>query len=63
FEESMEPKSVGKVLKLIAESYSNLKYVNISVLEFSEISIYNNIHSSPRLQHLDISFCKITDNY
>ncbi|CAI2197574.1 17584_t:CDS:2, partial [Funneliformis geosporum] len=61
FEESMKPKSIGKVLKLIAESYSNLKYVNISALEFSEILICNNIRFSPRLQHLDISFCKITD--
>jgi len=28
----MESESVGKVLKLIAESYTNLKYLNISVL-------------------------------
>src|ERR1044072_4256802 len=82
----------GKVLKLIAESYPNLEYLNISNLgggfrsendigltaianschrleylnisnrtEFSEISICNIIRSCPRLQHLDLSFCKITD--
>src|SRR5436305_10362412 len=82
----------GKVLKLIAKSYPNLKYLNISALreefksendiglsaitqschkleylnisnrtEFSEISICNIIHSCLRLQHLNLSFCKITD--
>ncbi|PKK58181.1 hypothetical protein RhiirC2_796721 [Rhizophagus irregularis] len=82
----------GKVLKLIAESYPNLEYLNISNLrgefwlkndigltaianscykleclniskytEFSEISICNIIRSCPRLQQLDLSFCKITD--
>src|SRR5436190_22950991 len=29
--------------------------------EFSEISICNVIHSCPRLQQLDLGFCKITD--
>ncbi|CAI2200339.1 12779_t:CDS:2, partial [Funneliformis geosporum] len=32
FEGSMESESVGKVLKLIAESYPNLEYLNISAL-------------------------------
>ncbi len=32
FEGSMESESIGKVLKLIVESYPNLKYLNISVL-------------------------------
>ena len=87
----MKSKSIGKVLKLIVESYPNLNYFNISALcnsfaendeglcaiansyhkleclniskhtEFSEISICNIIHSCPRLQQLDLSFCKITD--
>ncbi|CAI2176929.1 16026_t:CDS:2 [Funneliformis geosporum] len=60
-----------KVLKLIAELYLNLKYLNISALhgsfgsendiEFSEISIYNVIYSCPRFQQLDLSYCVITD--
>ncbi|GBB91053.1 hypothetical protein RclHR1_18160005 [Rhizophagus clarus] len=87
---SIKPESIGNVLKLIAESYPNLKYLNISTLcsefgndkglcaitnscykieclnisrrtEFSEISICSVIRSCPRLQHLDLSFCKITD--
>ncbi|CAI2191200.1 2961_t:CDS:1, partial [Funneliformis geosporum] len=33
FEGSMEPELVGKVLKLIAESYPNLEYLNISILD------------------------------
>ena len=32
FRESMKFESIGKVLKLIAESYPNLKYLNISAL-------------------------------
>ncbi len=32
FRESMKFKFIGKVLKLIAESYPNLKYLNISAL-------------------------------
>src|SRR3954466_10178815 len=32
FGESMKSESIGKVLKLIAESYPNLKYLNISAL-------------------------------
>ncbi|GET67369.1 uncharacterized protein OCT59_022632 [Rhizophagus irregularis] len=82
----------GKILKLIAKSYSNLEYLNISAIrgsfnlendkglcaitnscykieclnisrrtEFSETSICSVIRSCPRLQHLDLSFCKITD--
>src|SRR5579871_2719623 len=82
----------GKILKLIAESYSNLEYLNISAIhgsfnskndkglcaianschrleylnisnrtEFSEISICNVIRSCPGLQHLDLSFCKISN--
>ncbi|RIA79207.1 hypothetical protein C1645_841263 [Glomus cerebriforme] len=88
---SMKPESIGNVLKLIAESYPNLKYLNISALcssgfgndkglcaianscykieclnisrrtEFSETSICNVIRSCPRLQQLNLSFCKITD--
>ena len=92
FEESMKSVSIGKVLKLIAKSYSNLKYLNISNLykefwpkndisltvianschklkylnisnhiKFSKISICNVIYSCPRLQHLNFSFCKITN--
>ncbi|PKB96281.1 RNI-like protein [Rhizophagus irregularis] len=83
---------IGKTLKLIAKSYPNLEYLNISALrlrfksendiglsaianschrleylnisnrtEFSEISICNVIRSCPRLQHLDLSFCKISN--
>jgi hypothetical protein len=82
---------IGKTLKLIAKSYPNLKYLNISTLrglrgkndigltaiaelchkleylnisnhtEFSEQSICNIIRSSPRLQHLYLGFCEITD--
>jgi hypothetical protein len=89
---SMESESVGKVLKLIAESYPNLEYLDISALrggskpendinltaianschrleylnisnrtEYSETSICNVIRSCPKLRHLDLSFCKITD--
>ncbi|POG60687.1 hypothetical protein GLOIN_2v1787560, partial [Rhizophagus irregularis DAOM 181602=DAOM 197198] len=90
FEESTD--CIGKTLKLIAKSYPNLEYLNISALrlrfksendiglsaianschrleylnisnrtEFSEISICNVIRSCPRLQHLDLSFCKISN--
>src|ERR1044072_3747943 len=83
---------IGKVLKLIAKSYPNLEYLNISALrvrfksendiglsaianschrleylnisnrtEFSEISICDVIRSCPRLRHLDLSFCKISN--
>ena len=93
---------VGKVLKLIAELYPDLKYLNITAMcfnftrhtrhicrvrvkndiglcaianschkleylnishraEFTETSICNVICSCPRLQHLDLSFCKITN--
>ncbi|PKK73422.1 hypothetical protein RhiirC2_823570 [Rhizophagus irregularis] len=83
---------IGKTLKLIAKSYPNLEYLNISTLhgrfkiendiglsaianschkleclnifghtEFSEVSICNVIRSCPKLQHLNLSFCKITD--
>src|SRR5579871_4883442 len=90
FEGSMD--CTGKNLKLIAESYPNLEYLNISAIhgsfnsendkglcaianschrleylnisnrtEFSEISICNVIRSCPGLQHLDLSFCKISN--
>ncbi|GES83078.1 hypothetical protein GLOIN_2v1790945 [Rhizophagus clarus] len=90
FEGSMD--CTGKILKLIAKSYPNLKYLNISAIhgsfnseydiglsaianschrleylnisnrtEFSEISICNVIRSCPRLWHLDLSFCKISN--
>ncbi|CAI2189889.1 5881_t:CDS:2 [Funneliformis geosporum] len=99
---------VGKVLKLIAKIYPDLKYLNISArcfscrqvrngishfrhicqvrgnsdidisaittschkleyldishrMEFTETSICNIIHSCPRLQHLNLSFCNITN--
>ncbi|GBC10348.1 hypothetical protein RclHR1_09560002 [Rhizophagus clarus] len=87
----MKNESIGKVLKLIVESYPNLAYLNISTLcssfaeidigltaianschklkclnifkhtDFSETSICNVIRSCPRLQQLDLGFCKITD--
>src|ERR1051325_479589 len=90
FEGSMD--CTGKILKLIAKSYPNLEYLNISAIcgsfnsendkglcaianscykieclnisrrtEFSETSICSVIRSCPRLQHLDLSFCKITN--
>ncbi len=49
-------------LTAIANSCHKLECLNISKhTEFSEISICNIIRSCPRLQQLDLSFCKITD--
>ncbi|CAI2186013.1 5453_t:CDS:2 [Funneliformis geosporum] len=49
-------------LTAIADSCHKLEYLNISNrTEFSEISICNVIRSYPRLQQLDLSYCKITD--
>ena len=90
FEESTD--CTGKILKLIAKSYSNLEYLNISTLpesiesendidlsaiaqschkleylnischtEIIEISICDIIYSCPRLQHLEFSYCKFTN--
>ena len=90
FEKSIDP--TGEALKLMAKSYPNLKYLNISALynrfrpkndidltaiansclkleylnisnrtEFSEKSICNVICSCPRLQHISLIFCGITD--
>ena len=49
-------------LYAIARSCHKLEYLNISHrTDIYELSICNVIHSCPRLQHLDLSFCKITD--
>ena len=49
-------------LTAIANSCLKLEYLNISNrTEFSEKSICNVICSCPRLQHLDLSFCEISD--
>ncbi|CAI2195138.1 14545_t:CDS:1, partial [Funneliformis geosporum] len=49
-------------LTAIADLCHKLKYLNIfNRTEFSEISICNVIHSCPRLQQLDFSYCEITD--
>src|SRR6266540_3645589 len=49
-------------LTAIANSCHKLECLNIfKHTEFSEISICNIIRSCPRLQQLDLSFCKITD--
>ncbi|PKK56653.1 hypothetical protein RhiirC2_799581 [Rhizophagus irregularis] len=51
-----------KGLCAIADSCHKLEYLNISNrTEFSEISICNVIHFCLRLQHLDLSFCKISN--
>src|SRR3989337_2325592 len=78
-----------KTLNRIAESYPNLKYLNLQkneyvssnmgiiigeglfaiarschkleYLDICELSICNVIRSCPRLQQLDLGFCKITD--
>ena len=50
-----------KGLCAIAQSCHKLEYLNISCRkEFSEIAIWNVIHSCPRIQQLDIYECKIT---
>src|SRR6266496_2321240 len=52
----------GKGLYAIVQSCHKLEYLNISHhTDICELSICNIIHSCPRLQHLDLSFCKITD--
>ena len=49
-------------LSAIANSCHRLEYLNISNRrEYSETSICNVIRSCPRLQQLDLSYCKITD--
>ncbi|CAI2199389.1 7435_t:CDS:1, partial [Funneliformis geosporum] len=49
-------------LTAIADSCHKLEYLNISNrTEFSEIAICNVIRSCPRLQRLNLSYCKITD--
>ncbi|CAI2191492.1 4414_t:CDS:2, partial [Funneliformis geosporum] len=46
----------------ITKSYHKLEYLNIAYhTEITEYSICGIIHSSPKLQHLDITFCEITD--
>ena len=52
-----------KGLHAIANSCHKLECLNISYrTEFTaETSICNDIHSCPRLQQLNLSFCKITD--
>ncbi|CAI2200292.1 4140_t:CDS:1, partial [Funneliformis geosporum] len=51
-----------KGLITIADSYHKLEYLNITYrTEITEHSICGIIRSSPKLRHLDISFCKITD--
>src|ERR1041384_3110832 len=52
----------GKGLYAIARSCHKLEYLNISHrTDICEQSICNVIRSCPRLQHLSLSFCKITD--
>ncbi|CAI2195622.1 6668_t:CDS:2, partial [Funneliformis geosporum] len=67
----------NKALELIAGSYPNLKYLNlcnnqlgsfrsfrareVDYGEITEHSICGIICFSPKLQHLDITFCEITD--
>ena len=51
----------GKGLYVVANSCHKLEYLSISShKEFSEIAIWNVIHSCPRIQQLDIYGCKIT---
>ncbi len=59
FRESMKSESIGKVLKLIIKSYSNLNYLNISALYSSFVendkglcAIVNSCH---KLECLNIS--------
>ncbi|CAI2198178.1 16053_t:CDS:2, partial [Funneliformis geosporum] len=67
----------NRVLELIVGSYSNLKYLNlcddqsggfrgfhaqeVNDEDITETSIYNVIRSCPKLQQLNLSFCKITN--
>ncbi|PKC55003.1 RNI-like protein [Rhizophagus irregularis] len=49
-------------LSAIANSCHRLEYLNISNrIEYSKTSICNVIRSCPRLQQLDLGFCRITD--
>jgi len=49
-------------LSAITQSCHKLEYLNISHrTDICELSICNVIRSCPRLQHLSLSFCKITD--
>ncbi|PKB93177.1 hypothetical protein RhiirA5_442117 [Rhizophagus irregularis] len=51
-----------KGLCAITNSCYKIECLNISrCTEFSETSICSVIRSCPRLQHFDLSFCKITD--
>lgn len=51
-----------KNLCIIANLCHKLEYLNSSnYTEFSEISIYNVIHSCPKLQQLDLNFCGISN--
>ena len=46
----------------IVQSCHKLEYLNISYrTEFLESSICNIIHSCPKLQHLSLRFCEISD--
>ncbi|CAI2199475.1 5028_t:CDS:2, partial [Funneliformis geosporum] len=62
----------NRALELIAGSYPNLKYLNLCDnqseylniayrTEITKHSICGIIRSSPKLQHLNITFCEITD--
>jgi hypothetical protein len=52
----------GEGLYAIARSCHKLEYLNISHrTDICELSICNVIRSCPRLQQLDLSFCKITN--
>ena len=52
----------GEGLYAIAWSCHKLEYLNISHrTDICELSICNIIRSCPRLQQLDLSFCKISD--
>ena len=53
---------ITKGLYAIVQSCYKLEYLNISYrIDICELSICNVIYSCPKLQHLDLSFCKITD--
>ncbi len=60
FKENIKSESIGKILKLIVESYSNLKYLNISALH-EGFRLKNNIgliaiaNSCYKLEFLNIS--------
>ncbi|CAI2161543.1 18876_t:CDS:1 [Funneliformis geosporum] len=51
-----------RVLWRIAQSCHKLEYLNIVFrTKINEYSICGIIYSSPKFQHLDITFCEITD--